>query len=241
MELREKARYAFRWWPFILEELYATRRLDYAEEMMYWADVLQGKPESWAQDFHRADVKDCLDVVADNFKIRGTPVKVLELGAGPRSRMTEGYDSGLFDLVAVDPLADRYKKRFSGREFLMTGRGEDVDKKFPAESFHMAYASNAIDHGIDPRRIVEATRRVLKPKGVLAVCGNTCEGEQAGYFGIHRHDLMFQDGQLLWRTKGMDWRSLTDGFRHIAGVGQTYNYNRSKRKQNWFFRAWEKC
>lgn len=178
-------------------------------EMAYWEIQLRRYPSDWHQPMFK-DVYFALETLRQTFNEH--PM-ILEMGPGPRSRLTEGYEKKLFNLVSVDPLAEEYKRYFNGKPFLVSGRGENLDRLFPKETFHMTYASNALDHTQDPPKCFTNLYELTKPHGLIMIQGNENEGTRMGWVSLHQHDLYLDDlGMLQMKDKNGEQTPLTDGF-----------------------------
>ena len=132
----------------------------------------------------------------------GRTPRLLELGSGPVSLLAWGVEQGLFDLTAVDPLAGEYERlmRQNGCMYPVKpveGFGENLTGLFAPSTFDIAYASNALDHTASPRRCLEELTRVVGDGGVMYFEGFVREGTNAGWQGLHQHDLVPEDGHLV--------------------------------------------
>ncbi len=176
-------------------------------EMAYWDDELSNnRPEGWIEPMHD-DVVPAVSLLKETFK---GDIKVLELGPGPRSRLTEPYKKKLFDLVAIDPLADDFKKYLGGEDFLMCGYGETVVELFPPETFHMCYASNVLDHSKDPEQCFKNMIELTKNGGLIMVQGNVNEGERTHWTGLHKYNMWIEGDRLMCSTRQGEPVELTD-------------------------------
>lgn len=140
--------------------------------------------------------------------------KVIELGPGPLSDLAWGVETGLIDVVAVDPLADEYNKILNARNIFfpikaVQGTGEGL--ALPANSFDIAYLRNSLDHTSDPRKCLINLVRVLKVKGYLYIHSNVREGTRVGWSGLHQHDLVLEENRLIHYNRIGDRTDLTDG------------------------------
>jgi len=145
------------------------------------------------------------------YKIFGDKIKILELGPGPLSRLTEGWKEGLYDLISVDPLATEYRKTFVDFEYLTQGVGEEVHTMFPPESFHMSYASNCLDHAQDPLKCFQNMYLLTKPGGIICIDSNVKEGTRARWSGLHQFDIWVEEDRLMCKTKNGEPYMLTEG------------------------------
>jgi len=163
-------------------------------EMAFWdEESKKDRQKEWMQPMH-SDIKPAIEEIK---KVFNEKIVVLELGPGPRSRLTEGFREQLFDLVAIDPLADTYKKHLGGNEFLVHGYGETVDKLFSPESFHMTYASNSLDHSKDPFLCFQNMISLTKVNGYIMVQGGIKEGSRANWLGLHKHNMWIEGEDLF--------------------------------------------
>ncbi len=176
-------------------------------EMAYWDDELtNNRPEGWIEPMHD-DIIPALSLLKETFKEK---IRVLELGPGPRSRLTELYRKKLFGLVGVDPLADDFKKYLGGEDFLVHGHGETVDELFLPHRFHMCYASNVLDHSKDPVRCFRNMVKLTKNGGLIMVQGNVNEGERTKWVGLHKYNMWVEGDRLMCSTKQGDVVELTE-------------------------------
>jgi SAM-dependent methyltransferase len=174
------------------------------EELAFWDGYLRTHASEAADpvQLRRVFPARLLEPLGEATKRLGRVPAVIELGSGPVSLLGWGVSEGLIDLTAVDPLADEYVRlaRKRGLKYPVAprrGRGEELDSLFPRDAFEIAYSSNAIDHAQDPRRCFEALTRVVAPGGAIYCEGFVREGTNAGWDGLHQHDLVPEDGHLV--------------------------------------------
>ena len=175
-----------------------------AEEMVFWDLTLK---KIALQPTETANVAPALKQLRKTFKER---LIVLEIGPGPVSRLTRGWEANLYDLIAIDPLADEYMK-LRKNPFLVKGYAEEMDKMFQPESFHMVYASNSLDHTSNPALCFRNMVSLTKVGGLIIVCGNEREGSRAKWLGLHQHNLWLDDDNLICQTKGVPLVCLSKG------------------------------
>jgi SAM-dependent methyltransferase len=133
---------------------------------------------------------------------RARSPKLLEVGSGPVSLLAWGVDQGLFELTAIDPLAREYARltRELPCSYPVTptlGFGEDLLTRFSPSTFDLAYSGNALDHASSPRRCMEELTQVVDDGGIIYCEGFVREGTNAGWQGLHRHDLVPEGGHLV--------------------------------------------
>lgn len=171
-------------------------------EMAYWDyEINYVQPKGWILPLISKDVRRAVETLSTKFNVSGREIKVLELGPGPRSRLTDLYDKEQFDLVAVDILADPYKKHLNGRKFLLQCSAETVGRYFPKETFHMFYSSNALDHCQDIQTSFQTMIDLTKVGGFVIIQGNIREGERLHWIGLHKYSIWIEDGNIMCDTR----------------------------------------
>jgi SAM-dependent methyltransferase len=130
-----------------------------------------------------------------------TAISVLDVGAGPMSRVGTVSDALDVTLRAVDPLAPAYDSILAffglGRpvstEF---GLAEHLLGQFAEGSFDLVHARNALDHAIDPLRCVEQMARLVRRGGWMVLDHADREGHRQGFQGLHQWNLSVGGGVL---------------------------------------------
>jgi SAM-dependent methyltransferase len=193
------------------------RRQGLRDELGFWDSYLRDchaevcDPESWQAAFPAALLPH-IQVVAGE----GPPPSVLELGSGPVSLLAWGVDQGLIAVTAVDPLADAYAALLDrhGCSYPVRprrGDGETLSGLFEDGTFDIAYSSNAIDHTASPRRSMEQLARTVRRGGIILCEGFEREGSHEGWWGLHQHDLVAEEGHLVEYGRDQRRTVLTDG------------------------------
>lgn len=181
---------------------------DYQSEIAFWAETLpEGRRDPWM-----------INVIDPETRIREFPpellkyvealngnfLQVLDVGAGPLSPLAWGVDNGLFEVTATDPLAEEYARLMADLKIdypiaPIKGFGEHIADMFEPGRFDIVYSRNALDHTVSPGECIENITRVLKPGGIFFQEGFFNEGTEAGWTGLHQHDLFPENGHL-WRA-----------------------------------------
>jgi SAM-dependent methyltransferase len=186
------------------------RRPALDDEVAFWSDYLATRGGAWRGAYARrldpaAPVEDPLlyDCIG---AVPRREVTILDVGAGPLTSVGAAYPGKRIEVVAVDPLAERYDellRRFEVEPPVRTrpGTGERLPDLFPANSFDIAYARNSLDHGDDPAAAVLNMLAVVRPGGFVILRHYENEGEQAGYSGLHSWNFTERDGRLLIRGR----------------------------------------
>lgn len=189
-------------------------------EMGYWDfEINHNRPEGWSLPFLSDEIKSAIDKIAKNIGLSGKEIKVIEIGPGPRSRLTEGYDKGLFDLVSIDPLANDFKEYLNGRAFLVQGTAEKMWEQYPPKSFHIAYASNVLDHTENPQLCFHNLWELTKTGGFIIIHSNENEGTRTDWQGLHKHDMWIDGDKLMCKTQYGKPFILSNGSLETVSIG----------------------
>jgi len=123
------------------------------------------------------------------------PFKCVEIGSGPVSNLAYGVDIGLLDVTAVDPLAEEYARLYEKYHLEdypvkpVAGCGEILDRMFGEETFHCAYARNALDHTRDIQKTFRNLVYVTKTGGYVILQHAVREGSRNKWAELHHWDL----------------------------------------------------
>ena len=230
---------------------------DYAAELGFWEDYIAkhgarvSDPQCWESAFP-AGLRRWVKASGKRGQL-----EVLELGSGPVSLLAWGVEERLFQLTAVDPLADEYARLMAGCSYPVKpvkGFGEQLSALFAPSSFDLAYSSNALDHTRDPRQCMQQLAMMVKDGGLLYCEGFLREGTNAEWEGLHQHDLVPEDGHLVAYdrngqrvvlTKALGLECLQQEVEPLAARGLTshgYEWNeqetRDWRYDDWFTLVW---
>jgi SAM-dependent methyltransferase len=177
---------------------------DYESEISFWKEALTGKKVKFVEDALNPATRE------DIFPARLRPyvgknnqkLRLLDVGSGPISPFAWGIDMNLLDVVAIDPLADAYNALLAELNYSYPIKpvkcyGEDIVDNFQSESFDIVYCANALDHAISPQRCLDGMYDILKKDGIMYLTGYIREGTRSSWSGLHQHDLIPENGQLL--------------------------------------------
>jgi SAM-dependent methyltransferase len=181
-------------------------------EIDFWAGWLVGAPgtEEWASDREARLAPDTqiVDPVV-RAELEGNPaeeISILDVGAGPVTKLGFRYPGKKLTIVAVDPLADEYDRllRDAGLDppvRTIRVAGEALLEHFGSRRFDIAYATNALDHSADPFTIISNMVAVVRAGGVVLLRHKRNEGESARYGGLHQWNFdVVNDGLLVWNN-----------------------------------------
>ncbi len=188
-------------WRRVLPEASPT---PFDEELGFWRTYLREHGREtcdrtrWEEDFPSP----LLEHIESLRVTRAGKPRLLEVGSGPVSIMAWGVEQGLFELTAVDPLAREYERLMrkvpcSYPVKPMEGFGENLSALLAPKTFDLAYSGNALDHTSSPRRCLEELTQVVDEGGIIYCEGFVREGTNAGWQGLHQHDLVPENGHLV--------------------------------------------
>jgi Methyltransferase domain len=135
------------------------------EELAFWEKRLRDPDvaTNWHAYAHRTDpdapVGDPV-VTALLDQIPEADVSILDVGAGPLTALGKTHPGKNVRITATDPLADHYNRilREAGIDppvQTVACRGEELRERFAAGTFDIAFSQNALDHSIDPAKVIE--------------------------------------------------------------------------------------
>jgi SAM-dependent methyltransferase len=190
----------------------AQRKRPMEFEALFWKHKYYGYSQSAVPDWwdpdcwrscHSEMMKGLLDELTERF---GEDLLLIDVGSGAVTSYVGKLDISRYNITTVDPLADLYNSL--NCEYLpeyplscKNGTGESLGRVFDANTFHLCLTQNAIDHSENPRDFVRNLFKVCKPGGFIYLSGFLREGEAAGYWGLHQHDLYVKDNNLFWTNR----------------------------------------
>ncbi|MFM1769398.1 MAG: hypothetical protein RJA22_1927 [Verrucomicrobiota bacterium] len=196
------------------------------EELLFWEKALQDPARHWVESEFRERTNPTLEL-QDAFKALidappGAVVRLLDVGAGPLTRLGKHWEGRRVEIVPVDPLADEYAammQRIGLQPPVLTrrGDGEKLLEQFAENSFDLAYASNSLDHSYDPLGAIRQMFAVVKPGCWVYLWHFAHVGVTEGYAGLHQWDFDLKDGDVILSDGRGRSHSLAAEFR---GVGR---------------------
>ena len=181
------------------------------EETSFWAHALENPREHWNEGEFAARVNPDLPLQDDLKALLGFVtsdiVKIIDVGAGPLTRIGKKWDGKQIQITATDPLADEYDgilKKCGIVPLVRTVKfeGETLAEHFPRESFDLAYASNSLDHAYSPIDVIRQMILLLRPGGSIYLWHFANCGITERYKGLHQwnfcrrgNDMEISDGK----------------------------------------------
>lgn len=177
-------------------------------EIEFWEQVL---PERVAADpaykvraDPQAPIRDPLVKMLIG-KIPEEVISIIDVGAGPLTALGKTYPGKTLRITATDPLATEYARimQRSGIEPPIPPipcRGEDLLDLFRPGTFDIAFARNALDHCVDPIRVITNMLELVKKERFVVLRHLRREGDRNLYRGLHQWNFDIADGELIiWR------------------------------------------
>jgi len=235
-----------------------AKKQDYGSEMSFWESLLDGKsdPDMLAYSAVMLDKgkrslffpREMPLLVSAIMKKR-KQVSVLEIGSGPMSLLAHGVDSKMMEVTAVDPLAGRYSALLAkhGIDYPIrpiAGTGEALPGNLKTGSFDIVYMSNSLDHTELPGKVMKNACELARAGGFIFVEGSANEGTNAGWSGLHQHDLFIKNGELMLRSQNGRQASLSGGLGIVCVAQRICTYNERfpacKLSKPWFSIVFQK-
>ena len=177
-------------------------------ERAYWGNFLTTMlPQESHDDYFDERVGGSLKFQYHSFveHISSSPIKVIDVGAGPVTHVGISDPSRKIEITAVDPLAEFYEELLSEFDIVrviptVPGNAETLEQLFSQNTFDFAFSRNALDHCSDPLTAISQVFGVLKPGCHFCLCGNSNESEKQNYQGSHLWNFeVREDHPILWR------------------------------------------
>ena len=176
------------------------------EELQFWESALKEEGRNWIPSDYQERMNPELEL-QDSLKalipaVPGSVVRILDVGAGPLTRLGKRWAGRELQLVPLDPLAEEYKAllaRLKLQPPIVTefGHGEKLLEKFGPNYFDLAYASNSLDHSYNPLLAIEQMFTVTKPQCYVYLWHFAQVGVTEGYAGLHQWNFRIKDDDMI--------------------------------------------
>jgi hypothetical protein len=176
------------------------------EELQFWEGALMNEGRKWDQNEYRERTDPNLELQEELKALIPAPlpsvVRILDVGAGPLTRLGKKWQGRDLQIIAVDPLAEEYNAlmaRIALRPVVPVtfAHGEKLTERFPPDSFDLAYASNALDHSYDPLLVITQMLAVVKPLHYVYLWHSANEGRFQCYAGLHQWNFDIRGGEFV--------------------------------------------
>jgi SAM-dependent methyltransferase len=138
---------------------------------------------------------------------QGEVVSILDIGAGPLTRLGKKWQGRTVEITAIDPLADYYNRQLDklGVTPLVRTQPGEVERltdHFPTNHFDLVYMHNALDHSYDPLKGIRQMLEVVKPGSYVLLDHFINEAETTGYHGLHQWNFCADgDHFAIWNRE----------------------------------------
>lgn len=190
-----------------LAPLFRLRSLGLVAERFFWWRWIRTRGLEWPAEY--AQRLDSARPLASHLVpfVEGlpSPVRVLDVGAGPVTAIGYRLDGKSLEITAVDVLAPQYDQmlRKHGIDPPIRTRyaeGERLSEQFADDSFDLVYAQNSLDHMRDPMETIRQMVRIAKPGAHVVLVHAVDEAESQRYIGLHQWNLSEREGRfVIWR------------------------------------------
>jgi len=174
------------------------------------------------------------------FRTSDDRVRILDVGSGPVSHFSNGFDKEHFELHAADPLADHYNALWDHPRkndvcIPVACAGEQLSQKFDADYFDLVHIRNAIDHTINPIDVIREAAKITKPNGFVMVHGWENEADHQNYRGMHQWNMRLLNsvGDLLFLDKDQTAYSVADQLGDTVAFARVWNKAKPERRRVW--------
>lgn len=188
-------------------------------EPRYWERALDGPYN--VQYRLNPDLPLTEHLITDRLSLLPASISILDVGAGPLTRLGKKLPGRQVQITAIDPLADAYARILADRGFVApvpteTCSGEQLRDRFAEQSFDVVYATNALDHSPDPLPIIENMLALTKCSGFVALRHARREGQRRAYTLLHQWNFDLDDSgdPIIWNRRVKV--NLKDHFAHSA-------------------------
>lgn len=177
-------------------------------EVDFWDKWVREKGGEWPEDFERRlnEQTEILGWVKELIgESAGDTVNILDVGSGPVSVLGNRYSGKDLNLVAIDPLADKYDRIFkengiAARFPPVKCEGERLLDIVEPESMDFVFSRNALDHSYDPLMALTSMLVAVRPGRYCYVEVYENEGKRANYEGLHQWNFCLSRPRLkFWR------------------------------------------
>ena len=176
------------------------------EELRFWEEALKEEGCHWIRSEYQERMDPHLELQEELKRLipapAGAVVRLLDVGAGPLTRLGKRWEGRTLQLYPLDPLAEEYEAllaRLNLRPPVLTrtGHGERLTEEFEKNFFDLAYASNSLDHSYDPLLAIRQMFAVVKPMCYVYLWHFATVGLAEGYQGLHQWNFDIKHGDMI--------------------------------------------
>lgn len=119
-----------------------------------------------------------IDIIQDKLKQQKNPGRLLELGCG-NGEYTEAVSMGAENVIATDfsdEMIETAKNILKANTKIKVEKADCLNAHYGDKSFESVFMANLIHVISDPEKLLQESRRILKPDGRLMVMSFTGDG-----------------------------------------------------------------
>jgi SAM-dependent methyltransferase len=196
-------------------------------EVEFWRRWFSSRGLKWPEDYkRRLDPNQPLQQYVAEFvdRVEADPVRILDVGAGPITKLGKMHPLRRIAITATDLLAPEYDvvlREYGIDPIIPTifADAENLVAAFAADSFDIVHGQNCIDHTVDPLRSITQMVGVTRPGGFTVLLHDQNEGMNESSRNLHQGDFSGQDGRFIIRGPGPDGERI-DATRALSSLGR---------------------
>ena len=177
------------------------------EEVQFWRSWFETRGLEWPEDYvKRLNPKEPIqDHVARYIdRLEGDCIHILDVGAGPLTKLGKVHASKQIVITATDLLAHEYDRLLDECKIkpLVRTVFADTEKlvdQFGENAFDIVHGQNCVDHTANPLRAIEQMLKVTRLKGFVVLFHVENEGKKESYGQLHKWDFTCENGDFMVR------------------------------------------
>lgn len=176
------------------------------EENDFWTRALTDPERNWNINEYRERTNPDFELQPELRALipapEGATVRILDVGAGPLTRIGKKWPGRQLEIIATDPLAEKYNELLKRLKVpslvpVTVADAEKLTETFPRNHFDLAYASNCLDHSYDPVLSIQQMVEVVKPGHCVYLWHFANEGKKECYQGLHQWNFDSDGNRFL--------------------------------------------
>lgn len=196
------------------------------QEINFWKRWFVTGGLSWPSDFReRMDPNRPIQHHVATYidRLQGNHVRILDVGAGPLTKLGKGHRSKQLVITATDLLANEYDRMLDELSIdppirTIYADAENLVEQFGVGAYDIVHGQNCIDHTANPLRAIEQMLAVTKPLGFVVLCHAENEGQREHYRQLHQWDFTCSDGCFLIRDRSGRETNVTTEMAEMAEI-----------------------
>jgi len=179
-------------------------------ETAFWEAWIKGKGLEWSADFLFRTTSDTelqsyiTELLPE--KDIGSDVQILDVGAGPLTRIGKHWAGRQITICPIDIAADFFDQILQEYDIVppvktVAGEVEHLSELFAADFFDLVFAENLLHCSWKPLTAIRQMIRVLKPGGRILLTQPLNEGQKRNYQGLYQWNIFSQDGDMMIADK----------------------------------------